>query len=283
VASTLIFVAGLINDVRSPSFTRELVFQFAAVALLLRAGIAITFPTESWWSSAGTWTLTFFWIWSISRAFRFLNGLDGLAAGSAAINGLFLGVYAFVSKQPQLALLSLALMAITLGFLPYTYKPMRRPARADVLLGDAGSLYLGFVLATLAVTGTRAGTSLKDLMVPLLILALPFSFAIYASILCLKYGRFSVKNKTRRSRQNVNVQLLSLGIRRTEAVAVLYLVNLCLGISAFLLEGSTLTDAFLIFGQLMILFGIIGYAISVMKSRRSKPPGPEQARRSVKA
>ncbi len=272
IASTLIFIAGLINDVRGPRLTRELLFQITAIALLVRAGIVLTFLPESWWGVIGTWLLTFLWVWSISVAFRFLNGLDGLAAGSAAINGLFFGVYAFATEQPQLALLALVLMAASLGFLPYNYKPLLRQKAADVLLGDAGALYLGFVLAVLAVTGAWARTSLKDLMVPLLILAVPVFYTIYVTILGLRNGQFTFGSRmdSRKSRKKVDVHLLSLGIRRKEAVAILYLVNFCLGISAFLLEGSSLTDAFLILGQVTIFFGIIGYAIAIMKSRRSK-------------
>jgi hypothetical protein len=59
-----------------------------------------------------------------------------------------------------------------------------------------------------------------------------------------------------------------LGIRKNEAVAIIYLVNFCLGISAFLLKGATVTDAFLVLVQVAIIFGIIGYAIVVMKKRR---------------
>jgi hypothetical protein len=107
-----------------------------------------------------------------------------------------------------------------------------------------------------------------------LILAVPGLYAIYVTAHGLRSGRFTIQSliDNRRNREKADVQLLSMGIRRKEAVAVLYLVNFCLGISAFLLVGSSLPDALLILGQVTIFFGIIGYAVTIMKSRRGRSP-----------
>ena len=70
---------------------------------------------------------------------------------------------------------------------------------------------------------------------------------------------------------------MSLSIKK-EAVAIIFLVNLCLGISAFLLQGSETLDAFLVLGQVTIIFGIIGYAMVVMKKRRADPLPPMDRR-----
>jgi UDP-GlcNAc:undecaprenyl-phosphate GlcNAc-1-phosphate transferase len=215
----------------------------------------------------------------ITNAFNFLDGLDGLAAGSAAINGFFLGVYAYATDQSSLAFFSFVIMAAALGFLPYNYKPFRGK-NADIFLGDGGSTFLGFTLAGLAVMGDWAENSPKDIIVPVLILAVPVFDMVLTTVMRIRDGL--VKNFADwivyTGRDHFHHRLLSLGIRKKEAVAIIFLVNLCLGISAFLLKGSNTLDAFLVLGQVTIIFGIIGYAMVVMKKRRGDLTQPKDRR-----
>jgi UDP-GlcNAc:undecaprenyl-phosphate GlcNAc-1-phosphate transferase len=269
LAASLIFVVGAIEDSRGVPAIVRLGFQALAVAILIRAGVVLTFLPPTWWGIAGEWMLTFLWVVGITNGFNFLDGLDGLATGSAAINGFFLGVYAFATEQQGLAFLSFILMASALGFLPYNYKPHRQRS-ADIFLGDGGSTFLGFTLASLAVMGDWAEYSPKDIIVPVLILAVPVFDMTLTTVMRFRDGQ--VRNFSEwivyTGRDHFHHRLLSLGIRKKEAVAIIYLVNLCLGISAFLLKGSNTLDAFLVLGQVTIIFGIIGYAMVVMKKRR---------------
>jgi UDP-GlcNAc:undecaprenyl-phosphate GlcNAc-1-phosphate transferase len=275
LASSLIFIIGFIEETRGVSAPLRLVFQAGAVAILIHAGVVLTFLPPTWWGLIGEWALTFLWIVGITNAFNFLDGLDGLATGSAAINAFFLGVYAYATAQSSLAFFSFILMAAALGFLPYNYKP-HRAKEADIFLGDGGSTFLGFSLASLAVMGDWAENSPKDIIVPVLILAVPVFEMTLTTVVRIRDGL--VKNFTEwivsTGRDHFHHRLLSLGIRKKEAVAIIFLVNLCLGISAFLLKGSNTIDAFLVLGQVIIIFGIIGYAMVVMKKRRAdtRPP-----------
>jgi UDP-GlcNAc:undecaprenyl-phosphate GlcNAc-1-phosphate transferase len=280
LSASLIFMVGVVEDVRGLSARLRLVFQIIAVAILIQAGVVLTFLPPTWWGIAGEWVLTFLWVVGITNAFNFLDGLDGLAGGSAAINGFFLGVYAYATNQGSLAFLSFVLMAAVLGFLPYNYRPHRREGDALIFLGDSGSTLLGFTLASLAVMGDWAEGSPKDIIVPVLILAVPVFDMILTTVMRIRDGL--VNNLTEwivyTGRDHFHHRLLSLGIRKKEAVAIIFFVNICLGISAFLLKGSNTVDAFLVLGQVIIIFGIIGYAMVVMKKRRVDAP-PRLGRR----
>ena len=280
LSASLIFVVGAVEDTRGLSARVRLVFQTIAVTILIRAGVVLTFLPPTWWGIAGEWVLTFLWIVGITNAFNFLDGLDGLAGGSAAINSFFLGTYAYATGQGSLAFLSLVLSAAALGFLPHNYQPHRRQGRADIFLGDSGSTFLGFTLASLAVMGDWAEASPKDIIVPVLILAVPVFDMILTTVMRIHEGL--VNNFTEwivyTGRDHFHHRLLSLGIRKKEAVAIIILVNVCLGISAFLLKGANTTDAFLVLGQVTVIFGIIGYAMVVMKKRRGDMPSQKGRR-----
>ena len=270
LAASLIFAIGILEDTRGVPATVRLLFQTAAVITLIRSGVVLTFLPPTGWGVAGEWFLTFLWVVGITNAFNFLDGLDGLAAGSAIINAFFLGAYAVATDQAGLALLSFSLMGAAAGFLPYNYKPHRRDTGGEIFLGDSGSTFLGFTLASLAVMGDWAEGSPKDMIVPVLIMAVPIFDMILITIMRVREGL--VRNFTEwivyTGRDHFHHRLLGLGMRKKEAVAVIYLVSLCLGISAFLLKGSTTADAFLVLGQVTIIFGIIGYAMVVMRNRR---------------
>ncbi|MFQ5791355.1 MAG: glycosyltransferase family 4 protein [Acidobacteriota bacterium] len=279
IASTLIFAVGAVEDTRGVSAIARLISQVVAVGILVHHGVALTFLPPTWWGVAGEWGLTFLWVVGITNAFNFLDGLDGLAGGSSAINAFFIGVYASATGQTHLAVVSLALMGGALGFLPYNYKPHRRNEIADIFLGDSGSTFLGFALASLTVMADWAEGSPKDLIVPVLIMAVPIFDMVLTTVVRFREGL--VKNLLEwilyTGRDHFHHRLLELGIRKKEAVAIIYLVNCCLGISAFLLKGLKTADASLVLGQVTIIFGITGYAMVVMKKRHQRAPSRSEA------
>lgn len=269
IAGSIVFVVGAWEDTRGVPALVRLLAQTASVFVLIRSGVILTFLPATWWGIAGEWSLTFLWVVGITNAFNFLDGLDGLATGSAAIHACFIGIYGLSIGQLDLALLALVLMGAGLGFLPHNYKP-RRGAGADIFLGDSGSTFLGFNLAALTVMGNWAEGSPKDLIVPVLILAVPIFDMVLTTVVRFREGlvRSFIEWIVYTGRDHFHHRLLGLGMRKKEAVVIIYLVNLCLGLSAFLLEGSSTTDAFLVLGQVVIIFGITGYVMVIIDKRR---------------
>jgi UDP-GlcNAc:undecaprenyl-phosphate GlcNAc-1-phosphate transferase len=145
---------------------------------LIAASIAVASGFEIWRLSLGSgeevvnlprwlvWPASLLWIVGVTNAINLLDGLDGLAAGVGAIIGATLTVIAWQAGAPLGVFLGLALVGSLLGFLPHNFTPAR------IFLGDTGSLFIGYILALVALEGYKQ-VSLITLLAPLLALAVP--------------------------------------------------------------------------------------------------------------
>ena len=124
------------------------------MTILIYYGVAISFLPDTIWGNIGEWILTAFWIIGITNAVNFLDGMDGLAAGTCAIMGAFFSLVALQNNQSYMVYLAIPLVGGCLSFLPYNFR-FNRPAA--IFLGDAGSTFLGFMVAALGVMGNWAG------------------------------------------------------------------------------------------------------------------------------
>jgi UDP-GlcNAc:undecaprenyl-phosphate GlcNAc-1-phosphate transferase len=167
-ASITIAAVSFYDDVKDKPFLVKLYTQLLAVAVVLGAGIVIDVisvpgigPVALGWMS---WPISFLWIMGLTNAFNFMDGLDGLAAGTAAIASLFFLVITFTLGSSFVYIHCYTILAGTLGFLIYNFPPAR------IFMGDVGSATLGFVFATLAIIAARYDASHTSFMVmPLLL------------------------------------------------------------------------------------------------------------------
>lgn len=111
--------------------------------------------------------LVLLWTLGLMNAVNMIDGLDGLAAGVGAISGLFFATVGALQGEILLVLLSLLIVAVCLGFLPFNFYP------AKVFMGDSGSLFLGYVLAALGLVSFKRTITFLDLGIPFLILGFP--------------------------------------------------------------------------------------------------------------
>jgi UDP-GlcNAc:undecaprenyl-phosphate GlcNAc-1-phosphate transferase len=169
VAGALVMgAAGLADDIRALSFAVKLAAQIAAAALTMAAGLTIDVlyvpgvgPVEL--SQFGP-ALTLLWLVGLTNAFNFMDGLDGLAGGTAALAGAFLCAAAIVLGDPTVAVLALMIAAASAGFLALNFPPAR------IFMGDVGSQFLGFAFAALGVLlARRDATGTFVFIVPLLL------------------------------------------------------------------------------------------------------------------
>jgi UDP-GlcNAc:undecaprenyl-phosphate GlcNAc-1-phosphate transferase len=167
VAGTGVLVVSLVDDIRPLAASLKLGAMILAAGLVIASGISLSlFPTHTLWGQSLNVLLTVVWIVGLTNAMNFFDGMDGLAAGLAAIAAFFLCAIAYQSQQVFLGWVAVAVLGSTLGFLPYNVRPGKQ---ATIFLGDAGSNFLGFTLASLAVLGEWAENRLVDLAAPLLI------------------------------------------------------------------------------------------------------------------
>ncbi len=166
---------------------------------------------------------TLVWIMGMINTINFLDGLDGLATGVGAIVSAVLAIHMLREGQYSVALLPLALLGATLGFLPFNFAP------AKLFLGS-GSLFLGYAIATL---GIAAGAKLALL---LLVLAIPIVDVAWLIISRLRAGE-SIGQADRR---HLHFRLLDLGLSQRQVVLLYYGYCALLGASALLIDSRIL-------------------------------------------
>jgi UDP-GlcNAc:undecaprenyl-phosphate GlcNAc-1-phosphate transferase len=170
------------------------------------------------------------WIMGMINTINFLDGLDGLAAGVGAIVSAILAVHMIREGQFSVALLPLALLGATLGFLPYNFYP------AKIFLGS-GSWLLGYAIATL---GIAAGAKLALL---LLVLSIPIVDVAWLMVSRLRSGR-SIGEADRR---HLHYLLLDVGLSQRQVVLLYYVYCIVLGAAALLISSRLLKLAALAF------------------------------------
>lgn len=207
---------------------------------------------------AGEWLLTAFWILGITNAVNFLDGMDGLAAGSTGINAVFFGLVAWQNSQQDMMFLALPLVGACVSFLVYNFRPGQR---AWIFLGDAGSTFLGFMVASLAVMGDWASDDRVGLIVPILILGVPIFDMTFTTIMRIYSGQVRGFRDWIEftGRDHIHHRLEDLRIGRVGAVIVIYIVTIWLGLSALALKNTSGVNALLQVGQSVIVFLLLGF------------------------
>ena len=238
--AALVFAFGLYDDVRGLAPAAKLLAEAAAAGLVIAGGATIDRVTVA----GGTYELgvaaipmTLAWIVTITNAFNLVDGLDGLAAGLAAVAAATCAVILVARDHTAEAIVLVGLLGAIVGFLPYNSH------RASIFLGDSGSLVIGFVLAVTAITGWQKGATVLAAGVPLLIFALPILEAVTsvarriasrADRVVVPSGLFGLRRVFQPDRGHIHHRLLAAGLSHRAAVMILYALSLALSALALL-------------------------------------------------
>ena len=258
LAGTLIAATGLLDDIRDLPASLKLLIQLVAVGILIKYGVVISFLPDGLWGTACEWVLTAVWVIGITNAINFMDGLDGLATGSCAIMIIFFGLVALQNGQTFMVYLSIPLLGACLGFLPYNFR-IWKPAH--VFLGDAGSTFLGFMVAAIAVMGDWAGDHMVRLIVPILILGVPIFDMSFTTIMRVKSGQVRTLRQWIEftGTDHIHHRLEDLQIGRVGSVIVIYFVTIWLGLSAMALKNATGLIALAQVAQSVIVFLLLSF------------------------
>jgi UDP-GlcNAc:undecaprenyl-phosphate GlcNAc-1-phosphate transferase len=251
---TIVFVAGLVDDIRSLPPMAKLAAQIGAAALVLSTGLSVHVVSNP----ALAALVGVVWLVGITNAFNLLDNMDGLAGTMAVIAATFFAVDSVTIHEERLLLvLSLALACATLGFLPYNFRP-RLPAA--VYMGDSGSQVLGFGLASLglATSWKVAETTIATLILPLLVLAIP----ILDTALVTGVRLFEGRPVYRGGRDHASHRLVRSGLSEKRTVVLLAAIAAALGATALLYSGLgnqrlTLVGVLISFALLVQLAGFL--------------------------
>ena len=251
--AAIIAVMGVIDDCKNLPAKLKFVIQIIAALVVVFAGdIKIdVFTNPNFLSEFGYWvlpewlsvTLTVIWIVFITNAVNFIDGLDGLAAGVSAIMSISLVFISIRVGEYPIAILGIALMGSCFGFLPFNFNP------AKIFMGDTGSTFLGFMLATLSIQGVFKSYAVISFEVPLLILGLPLFDALFAMIRRILRGQSPMTA----DRGHLHHRLVDMGFSQKQTVFILYAISGVLGITAVLLAESGVLRALLLVICVLIL------------------------------
>ncbi len=203
----LMFVVGILDDRWGLRPDAKVLAQVLATVLLLYAGYAFWRGGPAWVSMP----LTFLWVIGVTNAFNLIDGIDGLAAGVAAVAAGAFVLIGVVLGQGELAVMMAAVMGAALGFLAYNAPPAR------VFMGDCGSLFLGYLLAAGALGVQGGGEPLVGTLVPIAVLAVPIFDTTFVTVTRLLRGASVARGGT----DHVHHRLVQLGLSERRAVLTL--------------------------------------------------------------
>jgi UDP-GlcNAc:undecaprenyl-phosphate GlcNAc-1-phosphate transferase len=248
VTSFIMLIFGIIDDWRELSILAKFSVQIIATSLLISFGIRTQIVNIG---NIPNIIITFIWILGISNAFNHLDVIDGLAAGTAIVVSCSLFIISFLNSDIKNAILALALSGVIFSFLIRNLPP------AKIYMGNAGSHFLGFILAADALAISYAPLERKiALFSPLLILGLP----IFDTAFLILVRVIKKKLPFRKSNDHLALRFLALGYSKRRILWTL----LALGIF-FSLCGIFVSQASNLFGIVIIVFAFL---VSLVITRR---------------
>lgn len=229
VGATLCSFLGIWDDRKGLRPLFKLFGQAVAASILILAGVSVrAFPWP--WLNL---TITFVWVIGITNALNLLDNMDGLSGGVAAIAAGFFLLLAAGSGQYLVSALAAALLGACIGFLRYNVNP------ASIFMGDAGSLFIGFLLAALGIKlrfpspPFPHNADLITWMIPILVLGIPIFDTTLVTISRLRRGKNPL---TTPGKDHLSHRLVAAGLTPREAVLSIYVLAFGLGMVAVLLS-----------------------------------------------
>lgn len=248
-AAFIIFLLGLYDDVRFVGPYWKFGIQSLAAVLLYAGGVGIhrldLLSAGQALRTAVGLPLTVLWVLLITNAFNLIDGLDGLAAGSALFSTFVVFVTSLVAPNATTTLLAIVLAGVILGFLHFNFHP------ASIFLGDSGSMFIGFMLATLALAGSEKAPTMIAVAIPVVSFGLP----ILDVALAVSRRFLSGKPLFRGDRDHIHHKLLNRGLSQRNAVLVLYGVTACFALLSLVL----LHDA----AMIALVLAMIGIGVAL--------------------
>lgn len=268
VAGTLIVLMGVYDDIKDMSSLKKLLVELVLLGGLYFYGFQTTEIASPFGGSFNVgWVavvITPLWIAGVINAVNFSDGLDGLAGGLVFICAASIFAIAFKNGQVGSCLMMACLMGATLGFLRYNFNP------ASIFMGDAGALFLGFVLGATTLLEKQKGVTTIALAVPMVVMAVPILDTIlsfYRRLQRARQGKFFTPD-----RNHLHHRLLDLGLTQRQVVLALYFVSAWMGLMAFVLSVVPSTYSFLI---LLLAAMAVGGGVVVLRFIEGLSQGDE--------
>jgi UDP-GlcNAc:undecaprenyl-phosphate GlcNAc-1-phosphate transferase len=254
LASTFLFLVGLVDDLVHIKPYQKLIGQILGSAFVVYYGLSLPWTGSVLLNMA----LAIFWLIGITNAINLLDNMDGLASGIAIIAAGFLALSFMNSGQYTEALIMLVFAGGLLGFLVYNSNP------ASIFMGDCGSMFVGFFLASSAlmhVSGGRSRSFLPVLAVPILVLFIPIFDTTFVTVLRKLSGRAASQG----GRDHTSHRLVALGMSERHAVLMLYGFAALSGLLAIVVQRTRLDVSLAAIAGFTIVLTLIGVYLAGVK------------------
>ena len=249
LGSSLMFLLGLIDDVYTLDAKFKLFIQVAIVTLVFLLGVRIDSIINPFGGVVHlgwllSYIITLLWIVGISNAVNFIDGIDGLAGSVITVNSITLGLIAIkVMPTNPYVLTAFILAGSMLAFLTFNFNP------AKIFMGDSGTLFSGFLLATLSIVGVMKTATLA-IFLPFVVLAVPIIDITYASLRRISKG----KSPFVADSEHIHHKLLKAGFSQNMTVAILTSIAIVGGAIASYFAGSIKHYVIYIIALVLIMF-----------------------------
>ncbi len=247
--AVIVFAVGLADDVLGKRFPVgwKAAGQVLAAVVIAAADVRTSFMPFEWMNTL----VTILWVVGVTNAFNLLDNMDGLSAGVAFVASGTLLINAWLLGEFFISLILVAFMGSLLGFLIYNWSP------ATIFLGDCGSLFIGYVMASLTLLEryvSHASSYYFAVLMPVLVLAVPLLDTATVIVIRIREGRPIYIGDSR----HLSHRLVSLGLTQRSAVLVIYLITFCLGLGAVSLADAGPVET------LLVLLQAAGFVLLVL-------------------
>jgi len=246
LSGTIIVMLGVVDDLRPLSPRLKLVGQAIAVFVLMKSGIYIKvvfLPVTV------CLIITFFWLMATTNAFNIIDIMDGLSTGVGLIIAGVLFVVAVLNERPMIAVLTISLAGVLLGFLKYNFEP------ASMYLGDMGSMFIGLMLGALSMVGSYTENNSVGCLAPLVILGLPLFDTLFVIYIRWRRGMPVIYG----SPDHFALRLRKWKLTTKQTVILSYAVSLLLGLSGI---AMMLSPSIIISLGIVLFFMISGLVVA---------------------
>jgi UDP-GlcNAc:undecaprenyl-phosphate GlcNAc-1-phosphate transferase len=253
--STFLFLVGLLDDLIHIKPYQKLIGQIVGAAAIVNYGLTLPWTR----SISVNMVITIFWLIGITNAVNLLDNMDGLATGIAAIASGFLTLNFIASNQPTEAVIMAVFAGALLGFLIYNSNP------ASIFMGDSGSMFIGFFLASSALInlpGGRSRSLVPVLAVPILVLFIPIFDTTFVTLLRKLSGRAVSQG----GRDHTSHRLVALGMSERRAVWMLYGLAAVSGFLAISLRALRVDISLALLAGFSIALTLLGVYLAGVKA-----------------
>jgi len=246
IGGTLMFILGLIDDIKFKGlhYRTKFVFQITATLIVILFGIRLQFIHPV----GVALILSLVWIVGVTNALNLIDIMDGLASGIVFIAALGFLFISLPTEEIYVNFAAAALAGAVLGFMPFNFSK-----KYKLFMGDCGSLFLGFVVAVLALGTSYKGKTNLAVLCPLLILAVPLYDTLAVFAFRIKRGMSPFLG----SKDHFPLRLEKLGWSRTRILIFTLVVTLVFNIGAFVVTKAPYIYAlaiYCVFGLCLVLF-----------------------------